>query len=278
MSREWFKCSGPHQIEPSPQRTPFIFQAGTSTAGKIFATKHAEAMFLPGMETKVIKKGADAIRSLASEIGRDPNSIKLIAGIFIVVDETDEKAQAKYEDLLSYADDDGTLALFGGWYGVDIDKYGDDEDFRFAEGFPGPVQGMLEAWSTTVPGGKDIKWTKKRIARELALGGPHLKAIGSPTTVANTLQDIVDESGIDGFNISYAISPGSFEDIIEYLFPELQRRGVFWKDYAVPGGTARENYSSDGKGPRTRDDHPATGYRWRAGEDVPKYAQSSNSA
>jgi hypothetical protein len=133
---------------------------------------------------------------------------------------------------------------------------------------------MLEAWSKTVPGGEGIKWTKSRIAKELALGGPHLKAIGSPATVADILQRFVDEADIDGFNISYAISPGNFEDIIKYLLPELRRRGVFWDDYAVPGGTARENYSADGKGARVRDDHPAAKYRWRAGEDVPQYVKN----
>lgn len=224
------------------------------------------------MENKVIKKGADSIRQLATKVGREPESIKLIAGVLIIVDETDEKAQAKYEEYLSYADDDGTLALFGGWYGVDISKWGDDEDFRFAPGFPGAVQGMLEAWSATVPGGQEIKWTKKRIAKELALGGPHLKAIGSPTTVADILQDIVEDTGIDGFNVSYAISPIGFQDIIRHLFPELRRRGVFWDDYVVPGGTARENYS--GRGPRVHADHPASKYRWRAGETEPEYVKS----
>lgn len=230
-------------------------------------------MFLPGFEPAIIKKGVTAIRELAAKVGRDPQSIKLLAGIIIIVDETDEKAQAKYDEYLSYADDDGTLALFGGWYGVDLAKYGDDEDFRFAPGFPGAVQGMLEAWSATVPGGQNIKWTKPRIAKELALGGPHMKAVGSPTTVADILENLVTEAGVDGFNISYAISPGNFQDIVKYLFPELRRRGVFWDDYAVPGGTARENYSADDKGPRVRDDHPASQYRWKAGEDVPRYTR-----
>lgn len=270
---DWFKCTGPHTVEPSPQRTPFVFQAGTSTAGKAFATKHAEAMFLPGFEPAVIKRGVTAIRELAAEVGRNPDSIKLLAGVLIIVDETDEKARAKYDDYLSYADDDGTLALFGGWYGVDLDKYGDDEDFRFAPGFPGAVQGMLEAWSTTVPGGQDIRWTKARIAKELALGGPHMKAIGSPATVADILGNLVDDAGVDGFNVSYAVSPGNFEDIIKHLLPELRRRGVFWHDYEVPGGTARENYTADGKGPRVRDDHPASKFVWGAGEELPKYRQ-----
>jgi len=230
-------------------------------------------MFLPGMEAHVVRKVADSVRKLAAEQGRNPNSLKLIAGIIIIVDETDEKAQAKWDEYLSYADDEGTLALFAGWYGVDISKWGDDEDFRFTSELPPGMQGMLQAWSATVPGGENIKWTKTRIARELALGGPHARAIGSPTTVADVLKHWIDEADIDGFNISYAISPGNYEDVIKYLFPELRRRGVFWDDYTVPGGTARENYTGDGKGPKVRDDHPASKYRWRAGEDTPNYAK-----
>ncbi|KIX03527.1 uncharacterized protein Z518_07080 [Rhinocladiella mackenziei CBS 650.93] len=235
-------------------------------------------MFLPGMEPHVTRKTADAVRKLAVEQGRDPHSIKLLAGIIIIVDETDEKAQAKYDEYLSYADDEGTLALFGGWYGVDISTWGDDEDFRFAPGFPGAIQGMLESWSATVPGGENIKWTKSRIAQELALGGPHAKAVGSPETVADVLQEWINKADVDGFNISYAISPGNFEDIVTYLFPELRRRGVFWDEYAFPGGSARENYTGDGKGPRVRADHPASQYRWRAGEDLPEYARKDAAA
>lgn len=257
--REYFSSAGPLTTEPSIQRTPFIFQAGASSAGKIFATKHAECMFIPGMTAASVKKSVDEIRKDAIEQGRNPSNIKTIGSVLIIVDETDEKAQAKWADYRQYADLEGAMTLFGGWTGVDLDQWDDDEDFSFSG--PGAIQSLISSWSATVPG-TETKWTKKRIAQELAIGGPHVRAIGSPKTVADFLQAWVYETGIDGFNISYAVNPGDFEDIIKWLLPELRARGVFWDDY--PASTTRENYLQDGLGPRLREDHPGARYTWRA--------------
>lgn len=217
-------------------------------------------MFLPGMDTKTVKKSVDEIRALAAANGRDPSHLKLIVGISVIVDETDEKAQAKYEEYLSYADMEGSMTLFGGWTGTDLSKLDDDEDFQFSG--PPSIQSMVSSWSATIPGTDGVKWTKKRVAQELALGGPHAKAIGSAKTVADILQRWIEESGVDGFNLSYAVNPGDFEDMIKWLLPELRARGVFWDDYVAT--TTRENYLQDGRGPRLRDDHPGSQYKWRA--------------
>ncbi|CEL03786.1 Putative Alkanesulfonate monooxygenase [Aspergillus calidoustus] len=257
---EYFKSAGPLTTEPSIQRTPFIFQAGTSTAGKAFATKHAECMFLAGLEPTAVRKSVEDIRARAIEHGRDPNSIKTITGILVIVDETDEKAQAKWEDYLQYVDLEGAATLFGGWTGTDLSRFDDEEDFRFTG--PGAIQSLVNAWTATVPGTDGLKWTKKRVAQEIAIGGPHARAIGSPSTVADILERWIEESGIDGFNLSYAIAPADFEDIVKYLLPELRRRGVFWDDYVAT--TTRENFLQDGKGPRLRDDHPGSQYKWAA--------------
>jgi alkanesulfonate monooxygenase SsuD/methylene tetrahydromethanopterin reductase-like flavin-dependent oxidoreductase (luciferase family) len=214
------------------------------------------------MEPSTVRKVVEDIRKRAAQHGRDPRGIKTLVGMLVIVDETDEKARQKYEEYLSYSDLEGSLALFGGWTGEDLSKFSDDEDFQFTG--PGAIQSMISSWSATIPDSDNIKWTKSRIAKELALGGPHPKAIGSPTTVADILQRFVDEADVDGFNLSYAVSPGTFEDIVKYLFPELRRRGVFWDNYLVPGGTTRENYHADDKGPRLRDDHPGSQHKWTA--------------
>jgi alkanesulfonate monooxygenase SsuD/methylene tetrahydromethanopterin reductase-like flavin-dependent oxidoreductase (luciferase family) len=208
MRSKHFRVAGPHLIEPSRQRTPFIFQAGASKAGKTFATKHAETMFLPGMDIPSVRRSVEDVRRSAAEQGRDTTTLKLIVGMLIIVDETDQLAQKKYEEYLSYADLEGSLALFGGWTGADLSAYGDDEDFKFTG--PGAIQSIVSSWTATIPGSDNVKWTKRRVAAELALGGPHPRAIGSAKTVADRLQRWVNEAGIDGFNVSYAVCPGGF--------------------------------------------------------------------
>ena len=87
--------------------------------------------------------------------------------------------------------------------------------------------------------------------------GPVL--VGSPTTVADELERWVDEADITGFNLAYAVTPGTFSDFIELIVPELQRRDRYWHDYDE-GTTLRERIYGPGQ-KRVRDDHPAAVYR-----------------
>ncbi|KJX93975.1 xenobiotic compound family monooxygenase like protein [Zymoseptoria brevis] len=254
---EHFKCRGPNLVQPTPQRTPFLLQAGASKAGKAFAASHAETMFLPGLVPEKTRAIVDDVKATLKAIGRPEDSVKFLPGIFICVDETDEKAQAKFQDLLQYVDLEGTASLFGGWTGTDLSKFSDDEDFSFNG--PPAIVSMINAWTATVPGTKDQKWTKRHVLQQMAISGAHPRAIGSPQTVADIMQEWVDKAGVDGFNIGYATTPGTFRDVIKYLWPELKRRGVLQEEYA--GNSMRENYLQDGKGPRVREGHPALKYR-----------------
>jgi FMN-dependent oxidoreductase (nitrilotriacetate monooxygenase family) len=267
-----FQVPGPHVCEPSRQRTPFIFQAGTSGTGRTFAATHAEAVFLNAHSPELTRPSVDSIRKQAVEHGRKADSIKIVAGLLLIVGETDEIAQKKYDQLAAYGDREGALALFGGWSGIDLGTYSDDEDFRFVK--QPAVQSMVNHWAKTVPGKANVPWNKKAIAEHLILGGNGAKLIGSPKTVADELERWIDIADIDGFNLSYATIPGTFDAIIEFLLPELRRRGVFWNDYAVPNGTLRENYYSTPGQSRLPPDHPGSKFVWRTGQDIPEYLKS----
>ncbi|KAL4928150.1 LLM class flavin-dependent oxidoreductase [Aspergillus undulatus] len=269
---KYFKVPGPHFCEPSPQRTPFLFQAGVSEAGNGFGGKHGEAIFVAGQTPEGVKTTVENIRRVAASEGRDPNHIKVIVGITLIVAATDEEAYAKREEYLSYADQEGVLALFGGWTGIDLSSYPDDADFRFAEATR--VQSIVKRWASTVPGTDNLPWTKRRIVEFLSVGGIQTKIIGSGKTVADELERWVEVSGVDGFNIAHITNPGSFEDVIEFLLPELRARGLFRESVGKEGATAREVYLGEGQ-VRLPEDHPGSKYKWRAGEKVPKYEAES---
>ncbi|KAI9836077.1 MAG: hypothetical protein M1819_001691 [Sarea resinae] len=260
---KYFTVPGPHICEPSPQRTPLLLQAGTSKAGKSFAAKHAEGIFMAGHSPSVIAKNIAEVRASAKALGRDPSHIKFLTLITPVLGRTHEEAQQKFEDYKQYGSIEGALALFGGWTGIDLAKYGDDEELRNVES--NAIKSAVEAWSKSSPG--VAKWTKHTVAEHITVGGLGATVVGTAAEVADEFERWVEEADVDGFNIAYAITPGSFEDVVELLLPELRRRGLFWDDYAVPGGTYRENvYEKKGQTGLLLD-HPAASYRWRAGEE-----------
>jgi alkanesulfonate monooxygenase SsuD/methylene tetrahydromethanopterin reductase-like flavin-dependent oxidoreductase (luciferase family) len=215
----------------------------------------------------------DNIRRIAEEEGRDPSHIKVLVGINVIVAATDEEAKAKREEYLQYADDEGALALFGGWTGIDLSTYSDDEDFRFSDS--PRVQSVVRRFSSTVPGTENLPWTKRRIVEYISVGGLQAKVVGGPTTVADELERWIEIAGVDGFNLAHITNPGSFEDIIEFLLPELRRRGIFRAEVEKDGATARDVFIGSDRLP---EDHPGSKYKWRAGEKVPQYQVHESSS
>ncbi|KAJ9607593.1 hypothetical protein H2200_007671 [Cladophialophora chaetospira] len=265
---KYFEVPGPHFCEPSPQRTPFLFQAGVSEAGNGFGGKHGEAIFIGGQTPEVTRNTVESIRMVAQSEGRDPEHIKVIVGINVIVAATNDEAWQKRENHLKYADQEGALALFGGWTGVDLSGYSDDEDFNLTDSLR--IRSIVRRWSSTVPGTENLPWTKRRIVEYLSVGGLGAKVIGSPTTVADELERWAEISGVDGFNLAHITNPGTFEDIIEFLLPELQRRGRFRTSVEKEGAAAREVFLGAGQ-KRLPEDHPGSKYKWSAGEKVPRY-------
>jgi len=128
-----YQVPGPHICQPSPQRTPVLCQAGTSKSGQAFASKNAELIFVAGHSPSVIKNNIAAIRQQAKDLGRDPQNVKFMTMMCPIIARTQEEADAKYEEYSSLASIDGALALFGGWTGIDLAAYDDDQELRHVE-------------------------------------------------------------------------------------------------------------------------------------------------
>ncbi|KAB5566336.1 luciferase-like domain-containing protein, partial [Coniochaeta sp. 2T2.1] len=256
---KYFSLDTKHIVDPSPQRTPFLFQAGTSAAGSDFASTHAEAIFVSSHSPKVLRPKVDNIRKLAAEKGRDPRSLKFFATFTPIIGKTDEEAQAKYEELKKHASVIGGLVLFSGWTGIDISTIPLDDEITAANSTEAhKVTSILDAFTTT---SKEIpKWTPRVVAERASIGGLGPVSIGSPATVADELEHWIKEADIDGFNISYVTTPGTFEDVVDLLVPELRRRGLY-PESSEDGLTAREKiYGKGQKG--LRSDHFGSKYKY----------------
>lgn len=258
--------SGRNQVHPSPQRTPVLFQAGTSKAGSAFASKHAEAIFLNTFNVSQAAKTVSDMRAAAAANGRDPASIKFFPCFMPIIGRTREEAQAKHAEAVANADPVAGLAQFSGYTGIDLAEFPLDDPMDLS----GMSQAMaiqavfkaLEA-SEEETGGA---WTPRRLGMRMALGGLHPCPVGTAEDIADVIQEWIEVADVDGFNIGSVTNPGSWEDVVDLLVPVLQARGLMWTDYAVPGGTFRENLMGTKE---LRDDHYGATFK-TAGVHAPK--------
>ena len=226
---EFYKVEGYHLCEPSPQRTPVLFQAGSSPRGLAFAGQHAECVFISGQDQAATRAQVDKVRAAARAAGRDPRAIKVFMGITVIVAPTEAQARAKHAEYLRHASPEAGVAHFASSTGIDFAAYGLDEPIGFAKG--NAIQSATRQLQDNV-------WTRRRLLQQHALGGRYVTLVGTPERVAEQLIDWIDQTGLDGFNLTRTVTPESFEDFIDLVVPELQRRGRYKTAYSE--GTLRE--------------------------------------
>ena len=252
-----YRVDAYHLCEPSPQRTPLLYQAGASNTGMTFAAKHAECVFMVGPSKKVIADRVAEFRRRAALQGRNPDELLTFALITVITGKDDAEAQAKYEEYKKYISYDGALALLGGWTGIDFSQLQPDEPFRHVKN--DAIQSALEAFTIADP---DKVWTAREVAEFAGIGGMGPLIVGGPEKVADELIGWVEDTDLDGFNLAYAVSPDTFRDFIDYVIPVLQERGVFKTEYEE--GTFRQKLY--GNGPKLPESHPAAKFRFHRSE------------
>ncbi|ELZ5946449.1 LLM class flavin-dependent oxidoreductase [Acinetobacter baumannii] len=249
---KYFTVPGIHICEPSPQRTPVLYQAGASSRGQKFASQNAECVFIAAPSKIATKKVVQGIRQKLVQEGRDPYSVKIYALLSIVTDETDAKAQAKFKEYQSYGSYDGALTLLSGWSGVDFSQYQPTEKVEYIQ--TNAIQSLLDSYVNADP---ERVWTIEEIANWNSLGGNGPVLVGSAETVSDALQQWVEDTDVDGFNLAYILAHQTFADVVEFIVPELQKRGVYQTSYAQ--GTLREKLF--GAGPYLPENHRGAKYR-----------------
>ncbi|MGE3849172.1 MAG: LLM class flavin-dependent oxidoreductase [Gammaproteobacteria bacterium] len=250
-----YQVPGIHLCEPSPQRSPLLYQAGASARGKTFAARHAECVFVNGPTSAIVKSYVDDIRATAASLGRDPADILIYAMFTAVTAPTQAEAEDKYAECRAHVSLDGALALMSGWTGVDLGALGPDDVVEYSE--RDANRSALESFTKA---DASRRWTVREIAEWVGIGGRGPLAVGTPVEVADRLQAFQAETGVDGFNLTYVVAHETFEDFVALVVPELQRRGVHQREYR--DGTLREKLF--GKGAKLSAPHVGASYRQRA--------------
>ena len=244
---EFFDVPGPHGCEPSPQRTPVVFQAGSSERGREFAARNAEAVFCSQPTEAGVREYVEDLRERAAAHGRDPDRLAFFPGVVPVVGETTGAAEAKYERLREGVDVEATLALLSGFLDMDLSALDPDQKIEHIE--TDAIQGTMNAFTQTDP---DREWTVREVAEFSGLGTTSPVIVGSPTEIADELERWVRETGVDGFNVKEVVRTGGLDDFVDLVTPELRERGLL--PAAGDSTTLRERLFGDG--PRLPATHP----------------------
>ncbi|WP_180007979.1 LLM class flavin-dependent oxidoreductase [Acinetobacter sp. YH16057] len=245
---KFYQSQGVFQVSPSIQRTPVLYQAGASPRGLAFATQHAEGMFIGADSAEKVKNQVQKIRSQTAAQGRDPQAVKLFVGITVVTAETDELAQEKLAEYIRYANPEAGLAHFSSSIGMNLANFAEDEAIPYQQ--TNSIASVNQKF-------KEQKITRQDLRAQHVLGGRYPLFVGSGANVAEQLIDYLDETGIDGFNLTRTVAPESHQDFIRLVIPELQQRGRYKTAYDT--GSLRQKLFQQGDHLATT--HPAHRYR-----------------
>jgi FMN-dependent oxidoreductase (nitrilotriacetate monooxygenase family) len=248
---KFYRVDAIHLCEPSPQRTPVLYQAGASSRGRAFAAAHAECVFINGPSPQVVAPQVADLRRRAAANGRDPADLMIFTLATVITGRSEAEAREKHAEYRRYGDPEAALALFSGWTGVDFSRFKSDDELRYIE-----TEAMRSALQSFTSADPDRVWTVRELAEHVAIGGRGPLIVGSAEQVADTLATWVEATDIDGFNLAYAVTPEGFQDFVDLVVPELQRRGIYKRDYR--SGTLREKLFGHA---RLAPPHPAARYR-----------------
>ncbi|WFU78165.1 LLM class flavin-dependent oxidoreductase [Bradyrhizobium sp. CIAT3101] len=231
-----FRVRGPLNIPPSPQGRPVLVQAGSSGPGKELAARTAEVIFTAQQTLEDAVSFYSDVKGRLSKYGRDQDDLKILPGIFPVVAESESEAKEKFDELQSLILPQVGLDLLAGFLGapeiVDADPNGPIPVLKETEGGKSRQVLLLEL-------ARREGLTVRDLYLRIAGARGHWQLVGTPTQIADQLEERFQNYGADGFNIMAPTLPGGLTDFIRLVVPELRRRSLFRDEYE--GTTLRDH-------------------------------------
>jgi len=231
---KYLSVRGPLNIARPVQGWPVIVQAGASDAGRQLAAETAEVVFAGGGRLEDDQAYYADVKARTERAGRDPDQIKILPGAFVILGETDDHARDKRLKLDSLVHYESSIAALSIALGTDASKFDPD----------GPLPPIPESNASQSGRARVValaardKLTVRQLAQRLG-GYAGLGFVGSLKTVADRMEQWFVERGCDGFNVLFPYLPEGLDDFVDKLVPELQRRGLFRREYEGP--TLRDN-------------------------------------
>ena len=232
---KYLKVRGPLNIARPVQGWPVVVQAGASDAGRQLAAETAEVVFAAGGPLKGAQEFYADVKARAARVGRNPDHIKILPGAFVVVGDSLDEAKEKRARLDSLVNYDSGIAAVSIALGIDARKF--DPDKPLPDDIP-ETQASKSGRDRVIELGKRENLTVRQIAGRLG-GYGGLGMVGTPQMIADQMEEWLVGEACDGFNVMFPYLPGGLDDFVDKVVPELQRRGLFRKEYE--GKTLREN-------------------------------------
>jgi FMN-dependent oxidoreductase (nitrilotriacetate monooxygenase family) len=231
---EFLDVRGPLNIARPVQGWPVIVQAGASDPGRQLAAETAEIVFTSQPNIDAGRRFYADVKARMAAIGRDPTYMKILPACLVVVGETVEEARKKRALLDTFVHEDSGIASLSIALGTDASNFDLD----------GPLPDIPETNAGKTSRERTIEMAKREnlTVRQLAqrVGGhTGLSMVGTPKSIADTMEEWLDTEGSDGFTIQFPYLPAGLYDFVDQVVPELQRRGIFRTEYE--GATLREN-------------------------------------
>jgi FMN-dependent oxidoreductase (nitrilotriacetate monooxygenase family) len=232
---KWFDVEGPLNVARPPQGRPVFIQAGASDRGRDFAARWAEVIFVTPALIDVAVEFRRDLRRRAETFGRDPDQLKILPGVAPVIAETDAAAFALRDELSALASPEAGLSTLSYHLGVDLSLFPQDrilpEDLK--------VPGVEGHYREVVELSRRENLSLREIGQRYGAGRTTIGFSGSPATVADEMQEWFEAGACDGFMLQIPYLPGGVDDVVQWLAPELQRRGLIRREYE--GASLRDN-------------------------------------
>jgi FMN-dependent oxidoreductase (nitrilotriacetate monooxygenase family) len=232
----FFQVKGPVNMARCPQGHPVIIQAGGSPSGLELAARTADVVFSVVQELEPAKAAYADLKGRMAKYGRAQHEIAVLPGVMPIVGDSDAEARDKLAKLQSWIDPTNAITLVASRIGYDVS--GHDLDAPVPP--PPPFQGSRTFTSVLYEMAQREDMTLRDLYNLTAAARGHWVVCGTPKTIADTFEQWFVERAADGFNILPAHFPGAFDEFVDLVVPELQRRGLFRRDYE--GTTLRDHF------------------------------------